>query len=432
MKKLFIFIVALFLFGINLSAQQYRMKYSAGGDKPLSLENVIRLSLENSYDVLMIEQDLVIAKQRIQEAKFLYRPQFSINASVTGYNLDYPMVLPEAVGQRLLIPNDGHRKEDLFYGVGISAVQYIYGGGRISSTVDLALAADKETLSRYQSAKNAVIFNAKTSFYEYLFANQKNDFANEVLAKAQQIAKRKDLTPAQKILVLAELSTFEDLAAKAQADFSKARIKLLQVLNKELNSNISFDGSLDFEVLETDLKKLNLWAMEFRPEVKGAMYKLEMDNIAVKLSLTRRYPDILLGASYDRQGEDNLKQENMQVSLALKVPFGYNFGTQIRQKRAEQRQTVLRQAAIEDTVRAQVLSAYENLIFWQTQTPKILQTWEDISNQFNNFMKTKSNLKEQFDSLNYYYQAGVKGLEAKKEHLIAVARLENAVGKDLK
>ena len=189
------------------------------------------------------------------------------------------------MGQRLLIPDNDHRKENLFYGVGISAVQYIYGGGRISSTVDLALAADKETLSRYQSAKNTVIYSAKSAFYEYLYAQQKQEFAEEVLNAAQQISKKNNLTPSQKILVLGELSYFEELSAKAQADFSKARIKLLQVLNKELNSKISFEGSLDYEALETDLKKLNLWAMEFRPEVKGAMYKLEMDNIAVKLSL---------------------------------------------------------------------------------------------------------------------------------------------------
>ena len=47
-------------------------------------------------------------------------------------------------------------------------------------------------------------------------------------------------------------------------------------------------------------------------------------------------------------------------------------------------------------------------------------------------MKTNSTLKETFESLNYYYQAGVKSLEAQKEHLIAIANLENAVGKDLK
>ena len=172
--------------------------------------------------------------------------------------------------------------------------------------------------------------------------------------------------------------------------------------------------------------------MEFRPEVKSAMYKLEMDNIAVKLSLTRSYPDILLGASYDRQGVDNLKRENMQVSLAVKLPIGYDYSTQIKQKKAEQRQTALRQASIEDTVRRQVLGAYNNLIFWQTETPLRIKTWETIDKQFKHFIKNKSSLKESFESLNYYYQAGVKGLEAQKEHLVAIAQLENAVGKDLK
>ena len=432
MKKFAVFALAVACFCLNATAQQYRLKYSSVDGRPLSLENVIRLSLENSYDVLLIEQDLVIAQQRIQEAKFLYRPQFSINASVTGYNLDSAMVLPEVVGQRLLIPDANHRKEDLFYGVGISAVQYIYSGGRISSTLDLARAADKEILSRYQTAKNTVIYSAKTAFYEYLYAEQKNNLAQDVLKKAQEFAKRNGLSAAQKILVSAELSSFESIAATAKADFEEAKIKLLQILNKEFNTDITFEGSLDYEPIETDLKKLNLWAMEFRPEVKGAMYKLEMDNIAVKLSLTRRYPDILLGASYDRQGLDNLKQENMQATLAVKVPFGYNFGTQLRQKRAEQRQTVLRQASIEDTIRTQVLEAYNNLIFWQEQTPLRLNTWETIDKQFKEFMRTKAPLKEAFDSLNYYYQTGVKSIEAQKEHLVAIARLENAIGKDLK
>ena len=432
MKKFLSFAILTICLSLNAPAQQYRMKYSANDGRPLSLENVIRLSLENSYDVLLIEQDLVIAQQRIQEAKFLYRPQFSINASVTGYNLDYPMVLPETVGQRLLMPDTNHKKEDLFYAVGISAVQYLYGGGRISSTLDMARAADKETLSRYQTAKNSVIYTAKTAFYEYLYAEQKNKFTQDVLVKAQEISNKKGLSPAQKILVSAEFSAFESNAAKTKAEFEGAKIKLLKILNKELNTDITFEGSLDYEPIETDLVKLNLWAMEFRPEVKGAMYKLEMDNIAVKLSLTRRYPDILLGASYDRQGLDNLKQENMQATLAVKVPFGYNFGTQLRQKRAEQRQTVLRQASIEDAIRTEVLEAYNNLNFWQEQTPQRLKAWEDIDKQFKEFMRTRSSLKETFDSLNYYYQAGIKSLEAQKEHLIAIARLENAIGKDLK
>ena len=432
MKKFFCFISLFFCFSILAQAQQYRLKYSTDESRPLSLENVIRLSIENSYDLLLIEQDLIIAEQRIKEAKFLYFPQFSLNGSATAYNLDYPIILPEMIGQRILMPDPNHKKEDFFYGVGITAVQYIYGGGRISSTLDLARASNKETQSRYQNAKNAVIYNAKIAFYEYLYAQEKNKFSERVLNQAKQTAKARELSPAQKILVSSEIASFESQSAKAKAELNKAKINLLKVLNKELNSEVTFEGSLDYNPIEVDLKKLNLWAMEFRPEVKSAMYKLEMDNIAVKLSLTRSYPDILLGASYDRQGEDNLKQENMQVSLAVKLPLGYDYTTQVKQKRAEQRQTVLRQAAVEDTVRMQVLEAYNNLIFWQTETPARIKTLETIKTQFKDFMKTKSTLKDTFEALNYYYQAEVKSLEAQKEHLVAIANLENAVGKDLK
>ncbi len=432
MKKFYCLIFLFFSFSVFTQAQQYRLKYSADEKKPLSLENVIRLSLENSYDLLLIEQDLIIAEQRIKEAKFLYFPRISFNGSATAYNLDYPIILPEMIGQRLIMPDTNHKREDLFYGVGVSAVQYIYGGGRISSTLDLARASNKETQSRYQNAKNTVILAAKKAFYEYLYAQEKDKLAKEVLNKAKKITRQQELSPSQEILVSAEFSSFESLALKAKAELNKAKIDLLKVLNKEFNSEITFEGSLEYNPLEVDLKKLNLWAMEFRPEVKSAMYKLEMDNIAVKLSLTRSYPDILLGASYDRQGTDNLKQENMQLSLAFKLPLGYDYTTQVKQKRAEQRQTVLRQAAIEDTVRLQVLETYNNLNFWQTETPNRIKTWKAIKTQFKDFMKDNYSLKDSFDSLNYYYQAGVKSLEAQKEHLVAIANLENAIGKDLK
>ena len=66
MKKFLIFTLFVACICLNAAAQQYRMKYSANDGRPLSLENVIRLYLENSYEVLLIEQDLVIAQQRIQ------------------------------------------------------------------------------------------------------------------------------------------------------------------------------------------------------------------------------------------------------------------------------------------------------------------------------------------------------------------------------
>ena len=116
MKKLLCFIFICLCFSAICQAQQYRLKYSTDPNRPLSLENVIRLSLENSYDLLLIEQDLTISQQRIKEAKFLYFPQFSLNGSATAYNLDYPMILPEMIGQRILMSDPNHKKMNYFMG----------------------------------------------------------------------------------------------------------------------------------------------------------------------------------------------------------------------------------------------------------------------------------------------------------------------------
>lgn len=432
MKKFLItFLICLCSFTF-LNGQEYRIKYSADEKEPLTIENVIRLALENSYELLLIEQDLIIAEQRVKEARFLYFPQLSVNAAATGYDVDSPIILPENFGLRVLYPDDDHSKQDLFYGVGISALQYLYSGGRNSSTVDLAKATNKETQSRYEAAKADVIFRAKEVVYRYLYLCKKQALAEDILNRAKQAISKKELNMVDKIMAEAEISSFESELAQTSEQLRNATIDLLKVLNKELNSKIAVKGEFEYIPVEIELNKLNLWAMEFRPEVKSAIYKLEMDNIAVKLSLTRRYPDVLLGASYDRQGIDSLGDENMQVSLAVRLPLGYDYATQVRQKRAEQRQTALRQGSIEDAIRAQVLQAYNNLNFWQKETPKRIKSWDNINSQFEKFSKTRSSLKDTFQSLNYYYQAGVRCLKAKEEHLLAIASLEKAVGKDIR
>ena len=171
--------------------------------------------------------------------------------------------------------------------------------------------------------------------------------------------------------------------------------------------------------------------MEYRPELKSALYKLEMDNISVNLSLARRYPDIMLGASYERLGLNNIKDENMQLTLALKLPLGYDYSSQIKQKRAEQRQTILRQAEIEDKIRIEVAQAHNNLVFWQQEASNRQNNWEEINKDMAKLDLTGMSKEEIIKVYEYYYKTGVQYLEGIRQHMIAVARLELAVGRDI-
>ena len=115
-----------------------------------------------------------------------------------------------------------------------------------------------------------------------------------------------------------------------------------------------------------------------RPELKAAIYALELDNLAIDLALSRRYPDLILTGSYERLGFDNLDDENKQISLAVRLPLPYNLSTQNAQRKAEQKQSTLRRAAIEDSIRVQVAENYADLVFWQAEAISRQQTWRDV------------------------------------------------------
>ncbi|MDR0952831.1 MAG: TolC family protein [Elusimicrobiota bacterium] len=431
-KKLTFICIFALLSSPFLFAQQYRIKYSTDAKDPMSLENAIRLALENNYELLLTEQDVVIAEQRLKESKMLYLPQISVNAGATAYNLDSPTVLPESFGLRFLEENNDHKNSELFYGVGVLATQYLYTGGRTSSTVSMANAGLKEAMSRYEAVKSSVIYNVKEAFFNYLFLQQKLALIKDAYKRTDAIISKAQLKQWERVMVKAEQSTLKSEINSVNRDLEAARLKLVQTLNKEADSKIFITGDFDYIPVNVDLAKATLWAMEFRPELKSALYKLEMDNIAVKLSLARRYPDIMLGASYDRQGYDDLDDENFQLTLALKLPIGYNYGTQLRQKRAEQRQTVLKRAAIEDTIRLEVTNAFNKLTFWQQEAPARIETWDAINKELNRLDTSTMAKEDIFKTFDYFYKAGVGYLEAIKQHMLAVADLELAVGQDIR
>lgn len=430
MKKFLCFCFILFI-GLNTFAQQYRIKYTTDDKDPLSLENAIRLAIENNYQLLLTEQDVIIAEQKVKEAKFLYLPRISLNAGATAYNLDYPTVIPENLGLRFISPEEGHENSDLFYGAGVSAIQYLYTGGRTSSTVSLAKATLKEALSRYEAVKSKTIYNVKEAFFNSLFLQKKEELLQKTSDKIQKALNNKNTKAWENILVKSELAKIQSNKNLLEEEIKNANLNLLKTMNKELNNTLVIQGDFELTPVEIDLKKLSVWAMEYRPELKSALYKLEMDNISVNLSLARRYPDIMLGASYEKLGVNNIKDENMQLTLALKLPLGYDYASQIKQKRAEQRQTILKQAEIEDQIRIEVAQAYNKLAFWQQEAQNRQNTWEEISKDMEKLNLNNMSKEEIIKVYDYYYQTGNNYLDSIRQHKLAIAGLELAVGQDI-
>lgn len=429
MKKILALLLVLVCVQSAFAQKEYGLKFSSLINDKLTLENAIRLGLENNSQFLTAKQEIIIAEQKVSEAKFRYLPQFSLQGTGTWYDLDYPLVLPDAVANRFIMGNGFYGDKDQFYGVGITATQYLYSGGRISGTLKMARANLKQAQSRYETIKNAVVLDIKKAFAALLYAQHNAQLTQEVLTQAETFAKRKPSDVWNQIRQQALLTQLKSAHHQAQSELNKARLHMLVSLNKELNAPITITG--DFSPLKTDwdLPHLNLWAMEFRPELKSAIYALEADNIAIDLALSKRYPDIILNASYERLGADDLDDVNKQVSLAVRLPLPYNLSEQIAQKKAEQQKSTLRRAAIEDKIHVEVAENFENMRFWQEEVLDRQEAYHTLAQLIKQAPSPRP--VESLEALKAFLETAQGYLNALKQNHTAKAELEWAIGQDL-
>ena len=109
----------------------------------------------------------------------------------------------------------------------------------------------------------------------------------------------------------------------------------------------------------------------------------------------------------------------------------YNIGTQNTQRKAEQKQSTLRRAAIEDTIRVQVAENYADFIFWQTEAFSRQRTWQDMQKLLSQAQKTSRPGVNALEALQAYYQAGNEYYQSIRNNLSSKAGLEWAIGQDL-
>lgn len=431
MKKVFALLALVCLCAPALFAQkEYGLKFSSLINDNLTLENAIRIGLENNTDFLAAKEEIIIAEQKVREAKFLFLPQLSLQGTATLYDLEYPMVLPSAVANRF-IPNNNVQPDakDHFFGVGVSATQYLYSGGRMTNTLKMARANLKQVQSKYDMVKNAVVRDIKTAFFQLLWAQQQAQFSERTLQKAQSYYKSARVNAWEKVQARALLAQLQSAQNQSASQLKKAELAMLVALNKELNARIKVQGDFQPVQLTLDLPHLNLWSMEFRPELKAAIYALELDNLAIDLALSKRYPDIILQGSYEQLGVDSLDDVNKQVSLAVRLPLPYT--TQYTQKQAEQRQSALKRSAIEDKIHTQVAQRFENMVYWQTETQTRQEAFDEIKTLLGAAEKTSHAGLAPLQALNAYSQTAYDYYQAVRENLVAKAELEWAIGQDL-
>lgn len=418
MKKIaLVFTIFTLLITSNIFAQEQ-----------LSLDNAIRLGIKNNSELLSQEQEMVIASQRVKEAQFLYLPIINFSAGAIASNVDYPVVLSDDFLSRYIDPA---RKESI-YSIGIVAKQYLYAGGRNKSTVRLAKSYLKEAQNRYDKIKNNASFDIKQKFYEAIYKDERLKTSQNFLRTAKSIINGITDYSTKMQAEIITLTEIENDIHSYTNDAESSKNELVKSLNKEIDFDIKYEGKLKPKNVEIDLSKAKLWAMEFRPEFRSALYDLEEDDIAVKLSMSRSHPSVLLLGGYENIGYSKFSGlDNYYGGLFVNLPLPYDISTQVKQKKAERRQGSLKEAKLIDDIMFEVIQSFEDLKFWKEETARRDNLYKSVSAKYKKIDKTSMNKYDYLQVTKAKYTVYQDYLYALYKQILSEAKLEHAIGRDI-
>ncbi len=399
----------------------------------LTLGDVVDLAVKNSPAALAAEQDIIITRQRVHEARFMAMPQFTLSGTLSRVNLEYPAVLGSEMGDSFIAPGSG----DAFYTVRAQALQPLYTGGKNTNTLKLAKTANNQAKVNFETVKADAALAAKKAFYTLLYQRRLREASQEWLKRAASLndSVRKDAFEEIESAML--LSGLSGRARQAEQGEEAARTELLKVLNREPGYGADVEGAFEPQPVEAGANLSLVTAMETRSELKSELYKAQMDDIAVNMAMIRRYPTIYLGASYDVNAphfsslvDQTARSSNWLASVSVHFPLSYDIWTQVLQRKAQQRQGELKRSELQDRIRFEIISAHKEAVFWQAEAEKMRAEIERMKTAYEAAARSVRPAMPELRALCSLCGLEKNYLDAVYSQLMARIRLEWAQGRD--
>jgi len=276
MKRLIIFLI---IFGFIACGRLGAEEVS------LTLDEAVAIALRDNRDVLLKEQDVKKAKEKIAEANASLFPTLSFTGGWTDTRGFYSKDLTQTTTQTTL-------------------KQYIYKGGETINTIRRNVDKFEVAQALLDKTKLETILNLKKAFYTFLLAAEFNHLNKGILNNTNEHLNFLDArykqgqASASDILKIKEsLSSVGEAyeASSNQVEASVALLKNLLYLSEDVK--IKAEAQFVYEPIEVAYDAAFLKAMESRPEIRQYRAQEQADRKAIEITKADNRPSIY--ASWD-------------------------------------------------------------------------------------------------------------------------------------
>jgi len=378
--KLKIFFQIVFLFTASLMAEAQEL---------LTVEDAVKIALENNYEIKIASNDLKIDQQNVSLANAGVLPQ--LNATVTDNNsiLDTKQTQSDGSEREL----NGARNMNLAYGVALNWT--IFDGLRMFARYDQLKELEKLGDAELKLAIFTKVSDVITTYYDLVQQQQQLKALDTAIVisnlRISTADNRYKIGKASKLEVLnaqVDLNTDTTALLRQKELYANTKIFLNEILARDVKTDFSVvdEVTIDETLLLPELMTL---AEKQNPQLQSQIINKRISELQLKQVKANRYPTVNITSGYNfTRTEASLGFTTQSTGQGFTYGINatmniFNGGLQNRNERVAKIQVENSKIVIEQQLKmleSQLSSAYQTYLT-NLQLTKLEAKNEDIAKE---------------------------------------------------
>jgi outer membrane protein TolC len=434
MKRFTILILSLFLIQ-NLYSQE---------KKALSIEDCIKIGIENSKTLSVSASKIDFAKAKSSEIDAGMLPSLKLNAGYSRLS-NIPPAAITFMGYTFVIAPTFLDN----YSTRLSLQQTLFAGNRLTSNSDIMEMQAKASVEDFNKDKSQLLLDIKNAYWSLYKAIMLRKSVDENITQMkshltdiENMFKNGMTTNNEVLKVKVQLSNVELLKIDADNGVQISMMALNNTIGLPILTQIEPTSTIETQNYTLpDLNKTIETAYNKRPEVKSMEYRIKAGEYGVSMAKSGWYPQISASANY-YYNKPNQRIFNPPDQFKGTWDIGLNLSMDLWNWMTTKHQTSEAQATLEqskiglsqfkDAVILEITQNYLNLV---KAKEKIDASDESVKQSEENFRVTEQKFKagmsintDLLDAELLLLQAKLNYASAIVDYELAIAKLEKSIG----
>jgi outer membrane protein len=408
--------------------------------RELTLDEAIRIGLQNAPKIVAAAGDYAAAQQRVSEALSPLLPQLTgqwagnrsqVVTTTTG------ALNPGAQGR---VPTRAVSTQVTTTSGTVTASQLLFDFGKTWAATDAAKATAESFKQNVELQKQTIAVNVKTSYFTLLLARRLVGVNAAALDRALL-----NLKSAQGFYAVGTQP--KSFVTRAEVDVANGRVSLIQAQNAVALARVSLNTAmgiaisaptevkdiLAYEPYSVDSESLVTEALQHRPEYLGIKAQADSAEATVRQRFRNFFPNVVASGTYGGFGAEFNEIYSYGVQLTWSIFDGGNMIAQYKEAKANVDAFQARVRDTELSVWQDVQQSYLTMISAEQQIGAAQKAVDSAQENFQlsqgRFDAGVANIIELTDAQLALTQAQSNEAQALANYRIAIAQLERAIGR---